>query len=174
VNELSWLTFEQLFFLFPVAVTLHNFEEAVLLPDWSQKAGRWHRPVGKIPFRFAVLVLTLLAYVFTYLGFIGGKQSIGVYLLSGYALVMLANVFFPHLLAAIYLGQYVPGLATGLLFTLPICSGLLFFVITNGYVSLWPLAITGGLFVIGALFLIRLLFKIGEKIEERYYFTFTL
>jgi hypothetical protein len=171
---LSWLTFEQLFFLFPVAITLHNLEEAVLLPDWSQNAGPWHPPVRKIPFRFAVLVLTLLAYVFAYLGFMGGKQSIGVYLLSGYGLVMLVNVFFPHLLAAVWLGRYVPGLATGLLFNLPVCSALLFFVITNGYVSLWPLAITGSLFIFGILILIRLLFKIGEWIEERYYFTFTL
>jgi len=167
VNFLSWLTFEQLFFWFPVAITLHNLEEAVLLPKWSQNAGRWHPPVEKIPFRFAVLILTLLAYVFTYVGFMGGKQSVGVYLLSGYALVMLVNVFFPHLLAAIRLGQYVPGLATGLVLNLPVCSVLLLFLLKNGYVSPWPLILTGVLFTVGILILIRVLFKIGEWVEER-------
>jgi hypothetical protein len=167
VSFLSWVTFENLFFLFPVAVTLHNLEEAVLLPQWSQNAGRWHPPVEKIPFRFAVLILTLFAYVFTYVGIRGGKQSIGVYLLSGYALVMGVNVFFPHLLAAIWLGQYVPGLATGLIFNLPVCSALLFFVLKNGYVSPWPLVITGVLFTVGILVLIRILFKIGAWVEER-------
>jgi hypothetical protein len=162
---MAWITFENLYFFFLIAVTLHNLEEAVWLPDWSQQAGRWHRPIGKTPFRFAVLALTLLAYLFAYLGVMGGKQSVGNYLLGGYAFVMLVNVFFPHLLAAIWLGRYVPGLATGLLFNLPVCSALLFFVIANGYVSPWPLAITGGLFIIGLLILIRLLFKIGERIK---------
>ncbi len=167
MNFLSWLTFEQLFFLFPIAVTLHNLEEAALLPDWSQNAGRWHPPVKKIPFRFAVLILTLLAYVFTYFGVMGGKQSLGVYLLSGYALVMLVNVFFPHLLSAIWLRRYVPGLATGLALTLPVCSAILFLVLKSGYVSLWPMILTGVLFTVGILVLIRLLFKIGAWIEER-------
>jgi hypothetical protein len=167
VSFLSWLTFENLFFLFPVTVTLHNLEEAVWLPQWAQNAGRWHPPVEKIPFRFAVLILTLLAYVLTYVSFRGGKQSIGVYLLSGYALVMVVNVFFPHLLAAIWLGQYVPGLATGLIFILPVCSALLFFVLKNGYVSPWPLVITGVLFTVGILILIRILFKLGVWGEEK-------
>ena len=79
---MSWVTFENFYFLFLVAITLHNLEEAVFLPDWSQQAGRWHRPVEKIPFRFAVLVLTLLAYLCAYLGLMGGKQSIGIHLLG--------------------------------------------------------------------------------------------
>jgi hypothetical protein len=166
---MNWITFELLYFLFPVAITLHNIEEAVWMPEWSQNAGRWHRPVEKIPFGFAVLVLTLLAYLFAYLGLMGGKQSIGIYLLSGYAFVMLANVFVPHLIAAIWLKQYVPGLVTGLALNLPICSALLIFVLVEGYVSLWPLLITGGLFIVAALILIPQLFKAGEKIEERYW-----
>ncbi len=166
---MNWITFELLYFLFPVAITLHNIEEAVWMPEWSQNAGRWHRPVEKIPFAFAVLVLTLLAYLFAYLGLMGGKQSIGIYLLSGYAFVMLANVFVPHLIAAIWLKQYVPGLVTGLALNLPICSALLIFVLMEGYVSLWPLLITGGLFIVAALILIPQLFKAGEKIEERYW-----
>ncbi len=166
---MNWITFELLYFLFPVAITLHNIEEAVWMPEWSQNAGRWHRPVEKIPFGFAVLVLTLLAYLFAYLGLMGGKQSIGIYLLSGYAFVMLANVFVPHLIAAIWLKQYVPGLVTGLALNLPICSALLIFVLVEEYVSLWPLLITGGLFIVAALILIPQLFKAGEKIEERYW-----
>ena len=169
MNFLSWLPLEQLFFLFPVAVTLHNLEEAALLPDWWQNAGRWHTPVEKIPFRFAVLILTLLAYVFTYFGVIGGKQSIGVYLLSGYALIMLVNVFFPHLLAAIWLRRYVPGLATGLVLNLPVCSALLFSFLKNGYVSPWRLFITGVIFMGAVLILIRVLLKLGEEVEKTFW-----
>jgi len=155
--------------LFLLAVTLHNLEEAVWLPDWSQQAGRWHRPVEKIPFRFAVLVLTLLAYLCAYLGLMGGKQSVGIYLLGGYAFVMLVNVFFPPLLAAVWLQQYVPGLGTALALNLPVCSGLLFVVLKEDYVSPWPLLITGCIFAGGALILIRVLFKLGERVEEKYW-----
>jgi len=166
---MPWITFENLYFLFLLAVTLHNLEEAVWLPDWSQQAGRWHRPVEKIPFRFAVLVLTLLAYLCAYLGLMGGKQSVGIYLLGGYAFVMLVNVFFPPLLAAVWLQQYVPGLGTALALNLPVCSGLLFVVLKGDYVSPWPLLITGCIFAGGALILIRVLFKLGERVEEKYW-----
>ena len=33
--------------LFALVVTLHNLEEAIWLPDWSQTAGRWHSPVSR-------------------------------------------------------------------------------------------------------------------------------
>ena len=164
---MTWITFENLYFLFLLAVTLHNLEEAVWLPDWSQQAGRWHRPVEKIPFRFAVLVLTLLAYGFAYLGLMGGKQSVGIYLLGGYAFVMLVNVFFPHLLAAIWLNQYVPGLGTALALNLPICSALLFLLYREEYLSFWPLVILGTLFAAGSIPLILLLFRVGKRIEEK-------
>ena len=110
---MTWITFENLYFLFLLAVTLHNLEEAVWLPDWSQQAGRWHRPVEKIPFRFAVLVLTLLAYVFAYLGLMGGKQSVGIYLLGGYVFVMLVNVFFPPFACGDLAQAVCPGLGYG-------------------------------------------------------------
>ena len=166
---MTWITFENFYFLFLLAVTLHSLEEAVWLPDWSQQAGRWHQPVEKIPFRFAVLVLTILAYVFAYLGLMGGKQSFGIYLLSGYVWIMLVNVFFPHLLAAIRLNQYVPGLGTALALNLPVCSAFLFVVLKEDYVSPWPLLITGCIFAGGALTLIPMLFKLGEGVEEKYW-----
>jgi hypothetical protein len=164
---MSWVTFENLYFLFLVAVTLHNLEEAVLLPAWSRQGGPWRRPVEQIPFRFAALVFTLLAYLCAYLGLMGGKQSAGVYLLGGYAFVMLLNVVFPHLLAAIRLNQYVPGLGTALALNLPVCSGLLILLHREEYVSFWPLVIVGSLFAGVSIPLIRLLFRLGRRIEEK-------
>jgi hypothetical protein len=45
--------------LFALGVVAHNAEEALFLPDWSKRAGRWHAPVRKAPFRFAVVVLSV-------------------------------------------------------------------------------------------------------------------
>jgi hypothetical protein len=83
-NELKWL--------FPIAITLHNLEEAIWLPAWSNRAGKWHRPVTPSAFRFAVAVLTALAFMVTIWSAIGGPESVGTYLLTGYALGMLLNV----------------------------------------------------------------------------------
>jgi len=57
------MSFPLLSWLFAVAITIHNLEEALWLPAWSQSAGRWHHPVGAREFRFAVGVLTTLAYI---------------------------------------------------------------------------------------------------------------
>ena len=57
------MRFETFRWLFPVAITVHNLEEAIWIPGWSQNVGKWHPPVGRYEFWFAVGVLTVLAYV---------------------------------------------------------------------------------------------------------------
>jgi uncharacterized protein with HXXEE motif len=57
------MTFFTLTWLFVLAVGLHNLEEALWLPAWSERAGRWCNPVGAREFRFAVVILTAAAAV---------------------------------------------------------------------------------------------------------------
>ena len=80
---------------------------------------------------------------------------------------MLINVFFPHLLAAVWLKQYVPGLGTALVLNFPVCSGLLVLLYQEEYLSFWPLVILGTLFAAGSIPLIRLLFRLGKRVEEK-------
>jgi hypothetical protein len=148
--------------LFALAVTLHNIEEALLLPKWSQSAGRWHHPVGAREFRFAVAVLTVFAYVVAYLAAAGGRESVGAYLLAGYALAMLLNVFFPHVLATLVMCRYAPGTVTALLLNLPITVLLLHRGIQEGYVQVHRLAWMGPSVVAGILAAIPVLFAIGR------------
>jgi hypothetical protein len=117
---------------FALAVTLHNAEEGWFLPAWSHSAGRWHPPVGTGEVRFAAGILTVLAY----LSASGGKGSVGAYLLAGYALAMLLNVVFPHVLATIDERRYAPGTATAVLLNLPITVLLLSTAIQAGYIQL--------------------------------------
>jgi len=58
------------YWLFPVAFALHNAEEALFLPLWSQTAGTYHKPVGRFEFRFAVATLTILGFAVTALFFL--------------------------------------------------------------------------------------------------------
>ena len=149
--------------LFAGAITLHNLEEALWLPRWSQSAGRWHHPVGAREFRFEVGVLTALAYVATGLSVVGGKESVGAYFIAGYALAMLLNVFFPHLLATLIMRRYAPGTATALLLNLPATLLLLIGGFQQGYIRLSTFMWAGPLVVAAILGSIPLLFAIGRR-----------
>lgn len=159
-----FMTYPILGWLFAFAVTLHNVEEAILLPKWSIRTGRWHAPVGEFEFRLAVAVLTLLAYGVAYLPSIQGPQAVAAYALAGYALAMLLNVFFPHVLATIILREYAPGTATALLFNLPVCSALLYVGVQDGYITIEKLAWFGPASVAVILVCIPILFLIGRKL----------
>ena len=106
--------------LFTLGVLAHNAEEAVSLPAWTLNAGRWHSPVGKAEFRFAVGALSGLLVVVTAAASTSEAGSIAAYLMAGYVLAMVLNVFIPHVLASIIMRKYMPGTATALLFDLPL------------------------------------------------------
>ena len=159
-------TYEQYRWLFALALTLHNLEEAIWLPKWSQHAGRWHPKASKIQFRLAVLILTLLAYGIVLWSYWGGKGSLGDYLLSGYAFTMLLNAFFPHLIATIVLRRYAPGLITALGLNVPVMSMLLFRGLEERYVSLSAFMISGVVFTAVIVAIIPVLFRIGRYFEK--------
>jgi hypothetical protein len=155
-NCLSWL--------FAIALTVHNVEEAIWLPAWSQTAGRFHHPTGAFEFRFAVTVLTVMAYIAAYLSMTGGKGSMGAYLISGYALAMLLNTVFPHLLATLAMRRYAPGTATAILLNFPITSLLLYHGFREGFIDQSEFIYLGPLVVIGILLLIPGLFFAGRRL----------
>jgi hypothetical protein len=63
---------------FPIAVTLHNCEEAIWMPEWvSRHAAQLPLQLpGTEEFRFALVVLTVAAFAVTYLSERKGEQSI--------------------------------------------------------------------------------------------------
>jgi hypothetical protein len=152
---LSWL--------FALAITFHNAEEAWLLPAWSRtNTGRWHSSVGEGEFRFATVILTILAYLVVGLAVNSGKESVGAYLLAGYALAMLLNVLFPHVLATIFLRRYAPGTATAVLLNLPVTFLLLSTMIQESSIQLKPFLWIGPLVTVCLLGSIPLLFALGR------------
>ena len=153
--------------IFAVAITLHNLEEAVWLPKWSQSAGRWHNPVGEREFRFAVSVLTLLAYVGAYLAATDSRESVGAYFMAGYAFTMLMNVFIPHLLATLLMRRYAPGTVTAVLMNLPISMLLLWYGFQEDYIRVSTFLWAGPLVVVLIMAVIPLLFAVGRYASEK-------
>jgi hypothetical protein len=121
--------------LFALGVLAHNAEEALFLPQWSASAGRWHPLVAAAEFQFAVAVLSLAVIFCAWAASTGGARSLGAYLLTGYALAMVINVFVPHVLASLALRTYAPGTATALAFNLPLGGWLLWRAITEKFVQ---------------------------------------
>ena len=156
------MNFVLLSWVFALAVTLHNLEEACFLPAWSRSAGRWHRPVDTRVFRFAVGVLTALAYLVVGLSAQGGKENVATYLLAGYALAMLLNVFFPHVVATLAMRRYAPGTATAVFLNLPVTVMLLATALQVGSIQLATFLWVGPLVTVALLGAIPLLFALGR------------
>ncbi len=155
------MDFGNLEWLFPVVIALHNAEEAIWFPAWSLGAGRWYPPVAPRLVRFGVTVLTVLAFVVTWLSARSGRQTVWTYLAFGYMVAMLANVI-PHIAASVATRSYTPGVVTAVVLNLPLLSLLVILALRNGYVSGW-MAVAYSVAVPGLLLLsILVLFKLGK------------
>jgi hypothetical protein len=152
--------------LFPIAFTIHNIEEAFFLPKWSKTAGKFAKPVNTFEFVFALIILTTISIIITALSFSYGKQSFPIYLFFTFNFGMLLNVLFPHITATIVLKKYSPGLLTGIFFLAPITISLLLYGYNNEFFvfpDFWYITIPFAALIIGS---IPLLFKLG-KIFQR-------
>jgi hypothetical protein len=130
------MSFERLQWLFPIAVTLHNSEEAICFPAW------WTRHVREVPvhpnpalFRFALALLTAAAFLVTFFGRQKGRESLWAYLTFGYIVAMLVNVFIPHIPASVVFRSYTPGVVTAVLINLPVMSWLAILALRDRWVS---------------------------------------
>jgi hypothetical protein len=158
--------------LVPAAITLHNLEEAIWLPAWSRSAAeglrgadRWRRPVGTWSFRFAVAVLTAVAWGVAWLAHRDGPDGLGFYLLASYALGQGLNVVMPHLVVTLATGAYAPGLATGLLFVLPASVAFLMDAFTAPNFDVLRFIIVAVIFIPLMLLAIPLSFAVGRQLQ---------
>ena len=153
-----------LWLFFPLAITLHNLEEALWLPRWSKEARRFHPVVEQEAFNFAVIVVTILAYLATFVAIAAPSFRLGQMIFYGALGTMILNVFMPHLLATIILRKYAPGLLTGLLLLIPINSTILAQAIMVGQLTWGELVVST--IVVAAILLssLPLLFRLGRRV----------
>ncbi len=152
--------------LFLLGFSLHNLEEGLWLPAWSKKAKRFHREVAKNEFLFAVILITALGYMLTFLLFLLGKEYLIVrYIYCGFIGMMVGNALYPHLLATIALKRYAPGTITGLFLNAPLGLTILWKLFKDGLkIELMMLAIAlVSLIVLASL---NVFFRIGSKLIE--------
>lgn len=149
--------------LFTVGVLAHNTEEALRLPAWSLHAGKWHARVGPREFRFAVILLSALLIILALASSFTADGSVCAYLMAGYVIAMVLNVFMPHVLATVFMRRYMPGTGTALVFNLPL--GLLYLsrALSESRIELHILYWAGPMVVLGILASIPVLLFLGRK-----------
>ncbi|WP_316275024.1 HXXEE domain-containing protein [Bacillus halotolerans] len=150
---------------FCLAITLHNMEEAIWLPEWSQQSSKFQKPVTSNEFHFAVIVITMLAYLSAF-GFLYMPESdIAKWIFIGFLGSMVINAIFPHLIATVLMKKYAPGLLTGLLLNIPINALVIYQMFVKNLIVWKELIISTLVVGIILLALIPLLFKVGDKVS---------
>ncbi len=151
-------------FIFLLGFTIHNLEESVWLPEWSKHAKKFHKPVERNQFIFAVIIVTILGYLITVVEIINNNPgSVFSYIYLGFIGMMGLNTILPHLAATILLKKYAPGLITALLLNLPLSIIIISRYINAGinvYFLIIAILVVNGI----VLSLLKPLFKFGEKI----------
>ncbi|WP_155590944.1 HXXEE domain-containing protein [Lysinibacillus cavernae] len=149
---------------FCLAVTLHNLEEALWLPQWSQIDSSFQKPVTPNEFHFAVLIITALAYLVSFLTLSFPKSKLIKWAFTGFLGSMIFNAFFPHLIVTIVMKTYSPGLITALLLNVPINTVILHSLHKKNFIKLKEIIISTVIVGILLLAMIPLLFTLGGSL----------
>ena len=140
-----------MFIPFLTAFTLHNIEEAMRLPQWSERCMPSRRfDAGR--FRIAVLFVTLFGWGLGILGAVSGRvpgtgpmRLPATELLLGLMAVMMLNVVLPHTAASVLTRSYSPGTATGILLIWPSAGFAIAQALTDGMLTFKRLLMMGGI-----------------------------
>jgi hypothetical protein len=149
---------------FCLAITLHNLEEALWLPKWSQLDSSFQKTVTPNEFHFAVLIITALAYLVAFLYLSFSESNIIKWAFIGFIGSMIFNAIFPHLIATLLMKTYAPGLATALLLNIPINTVILFKLHDLKLVTLKEIVLSTVVIGIILLAMIPLLFMFGGNL----------
>jgi hypothetical protein len=104
-----------------VAILFHNAEEAFMICKYPIVSPiKALKPLNCEQFLVAVSIISF-AVVIAYIIAAGAKKASSYLLIStAIASAMFLNVFVPHLLTAIYLASYTPGIVTAITLILPL------------------------------------------------------
>lgn len=120
VPFLNSLPFQSLLWLVPIFFAIHNLEEAPFMENWSKRLPlKIHPSVTTRQFVIAVTVLSVAAFLLTYLALGYLQPSIGYLLILEIQAILLFNAFIPHIASTIRFRMYSPGVISAIVITLP-------------------------------------------------------
>lgn len=157
-----------LILILPFAFAIHNLEEIFGMEKWTKSIPSFiHSPVTTKQFGIAVGLFTFLGFAIIFTRNFYPTEKLYLLVVTSFAGMLFLNVFFPHLIATIYLKKYAPGIVSGLLINIPLTT-LIFITIVNleklTVIEICFSAIIGGLIGIALAFTFL---KIGKILTER-------
>jgi len=158
------MTEAALFWLFALAITVHNIEEGLFLPAFTASVPRLAEHSTPFSFRFALIVLTGAIYVVVAFAAAGVASAITI--LSGLALVMAINAVAPHLVLTFAFRRYAPGTGTGLVVMVPVSVFLIVRSFADGILTGRSLVISAISVAVVVAVALPALFYIGRLIER--------
>ncbi len=126
------MSFARVQWLFPIALIIHNLEEAVWMPWFWQERG-WHVSVSATGFWLATVAVDVVGGLITYFAVTHGRKSIAAYAYCGFTLLILLNAFW-HIGVALQYGTYAPGVVTAVVINLPLTAYLLQRAVREKYI----------------------------------------
>lgn len=111
--------------ILPFVFALHNAEEAWTINRYPNQAIPLHDNVAPAQFIVAVLLFTILGFVLVFGKKIYPSNKSYQYAVTGFSGMLFLNSFFPHILSAIILRSYTPGLISATVLLLPLTSYIL-------------------------------------------------
>jgi hypothetical protein len=155
--------------IFPIAITIHNIEEAIFMPKWLFKANKFRkRRVDAFEFRFAVCVITLVAYFVTGMMLWHSEMPLIRLLYYSFMGAMTINALVPHLAVTIASRRYMPGVVSGTIIILPGFSIVLYHAIERQLINGMLLAVASMLVGIVLLVALPLLFRFAAVLRRRF------
>ena len=128
-----------LLWLVPVFLFVHNLEEALVMPAFIERRnsavpGPLRDIIPSVNYRQFLISLIIITVIPVLIALLWLGRKTGRYLLVLFQVVMLINVF-AHVMMALFLRGYAPGLLTAILINLPFSIYLLKRVVAERWLS---------------------------------------
>lgn len=146
--------------LLPFVFLIHNIEEAYVIYT-SEAATASLYTSNSLQFLAAVLLFSIFGFIATYWKSLYSSIKRYEAVVIGFSGMLFLNVFFPHILSAVYLWSYTPGLFSAIILVLPLTSCILWKVYKSKSLSTKKLLITVTLGGVVGLVLVFLFLGVG-------------
>ncbi len=159
--------FEILIFILPIAFAIHNLEEIFGMEKWTNSIPAYiHAPVTTRQFAIAVALFSVVGFVIIFTKNHFPSEEFYMKIISGFAGMLFSNVFFPHIIATIFLKKYAPGVISGILINLPLSSIILYSIFYHNLLTSKQILISVFIGGLSGIILAFIFLKVGKYFDH--------
>ncbi len=153
---------QQYLWLVPIFFTFHNLEEALFFQKWSGESLIPGPAVKALQFRVAVILLTFIAFIATWLTTKGQENNATSIIVIAMQAVIFFNSLIPHVFYALKLFKYNPGLGTAFFINIPFSLFLFWKALSEKVLSVRMMLVLLAIAPLVMILLVRISLKLAE------------